>query len=109
MNQLSSYNAAPVDGPLPLPVVIPQQRPGSHDRGFMAAYSPYLQNCGIDEETMFQFIKDTNAALEGNKLLTGIQIASFGAGFAPGFIAFAVTTSVQMGAGLAKKAHVKHK
>ena len=36
-------------GPLSLPIVIPQQRPGSKDRGFMAAYAPSLEESGIGQ------------------------------------------------------------
>ncbi len=96
-------------GPLPLPIVIPQQRPGSKDRGFMAAYAPSLEESGVDQRMFLQFIDDFNTALQGNKYLAGVQVAAFGAGFAPSVIAMAVTTAVQYGAGLANKACVRNK
>lgn len=97
------------EGPLPFPVVIPQQRPGSQDRGFMAAYAPCLEYCGIDQHSFLQFIDETNTALQGNKILAGVQVVSFGVGFTPEIITTAVATGVQFGANLANKAHVKHK
>lgn len=96
-------------GPLALPIVIPQQRPGSKDRGFMAAYAPSLEESGIDQRTFLKFIDDCNTALQGNKYLAGVQVAAFGAGFAPSIIAMAVTTAVQYGVGMANKAHVRNK
>lgn len=98
-----------MDSYLSLPVVIPQQRPGSMERGFMAAYAPSLDACGIDQTTMLQFIDDCNTAVQGNKYLAGVQVVSFGVGFTPEIIVMGVATAVQAGAYLANKSHVKHK
>lgn len=43
------------------------------------------------------------------KLLTGVEVASFGASFAPETIAMAVSTAVGVSANVANKAVVKHK
>ncbi|CAG8075600.1 unnamed protein product [Penicillium nalgiovense] len=42
---------------LPCPVIIPQRRPRNKDRGFVRAYAPILQDCGIDQETFLQFLE----------------------------------------------------
>ena len=44
-------------GELPCPVIIPQRRPGSKSRGFVRAYAPVLNDCGIDEKTFMDFNK----------------------------------------------------
>ncbi|KAI3011981.1 hypothetical protein CBS147346_896 [Aspergillus niger] len=96
-------------GPLPLPVVIPQQRPGSQERGFMAAYAPALESCGIDQKTFLRFIDETNTALEGNKYLAGVQVVSLGVGFTPEVIVMGVAAAVQAGAWMANKGYVRGK
>ncbi|KAJ5602732.1 hypothetical protein N7537_005688 [Penicillium hordei] len=94
-------------GPLPLPIVIPQQRPGSQERGFMAAYAPSLESCGIDQRSFLRFIDETNTALEGNKYLAGVQVVSLGVGFTPEIIVMGVAAAVQAGAWAANKGYVR--
>lgn len=98
-----------MNGPLSLPVVIPQQRPGSQERGFMAAYAPSLEAAGIDRKTFLHFIDDCNTAFQGNKFLAGVQVVSFGVSFTPEVIVMGVSTAVQLGAHMANKGFVKHK
>jgi hypothetical protein len=98
-----------MDAPLPLPVVIPQQRMGSKDRGFMAAYAPSLRACGIDRMTFLKFIDDVNIGLEGNKYLAGVQVVAFGVGLTPDTIVMGVSTAVQAAAMIANKAAVRNK
>ncbi|KAK6813095.1 hypothetical protein P875_00095543 [Aspergillus parasiticus SU-1] len=96
-------------GPLPVPIVIPQQRPGSRERGFIAAYAPSLEACGIDRITFLRFLDECNTAVQGNKFLAGVQVVSFGVGFTPEMIVMGVATAVQAGAYFANKGHVRHK
>lgn len=98
-----------VDGPLALPVVIPQQHPGSKERGFMAAYAPCLETCDVSQITLLQFIDECNSVIQGNKTLSGVQTVSFGASFTPEMIAMGVATATQAAAYMANKTHVKHK
>ncbi|KAJ5918222.1 hypothetical protein N7454_010597 [Penicillium verhagenii] len=98
-----------IGGPLPLPIIIPQQRPGSQERGFMAAYAPSLESCGIDQRSFLRFIDETNTALEGNKYLAGVQVVSLGVGFTPELIVMGVAAAVQAGAWAANKGYVRGK
>ena len=98
-----------MDSPLPFPVVIPQQRMGSKDRGFMAAYAPSLAACGIDRMTFLKFIDDVNIGLQGNKYLAGVQVVAFGVGLTPETIVMGVSAAVQAGAMIANKAAVRNK
>ncbi|PWY86701.1 hypothetical protein BO70DRAFT_351296 [Aspergillus heteromorphus CBS 117.55] len=93
----------------PLPIVIPQQRPGSKGRGFIAAYAPSLESSGIDQWTFLQFLHDTNTALQGNKWLLGVSVVSGVASFSPEVISMAVATAIQVAATAANKAHIKYK
>jgi hypothetical protein len=52
----------PATGRLPLPVIIPQRRPENKDRGFLYAYAPMLNECGIHEETFIDFLSQLNEA-----------------------------------------------
>lgn len=94
---------------LPLPVVIPQQRPGSKERGFIAAYAPSLEHCGIDQSTFLHFVDDCNKALLGNKWLGAVQVVSLGVAFTPELIVMGVATAIQAGATIANRSHVKSK
>lgn len=42
---------------LPCPVIIPQRRPRNKDRGFVRAYAPVLQDCGISQDVFLQFLE----------------------------------------------------
>ncbi|KAE8356193.1 hypothetical protein BDV28DRAFT_165375 [Aspergillus coremiiformis] len=96
-------------GPLSVPVVIPQQRPGSRERGFIAAYAPSLEACGIDRTTLLRFLDECNTAMQGNKFLAGVQVVSFGVALTPELIVMGVATAVQAGAHIANKGHVRYK
>lgn len=43
---------------LPCPVIIPQRRPRNKDRGFVRAYAPVLEECGISQEVFLKFLQD---------------------------------------------------
>ena len=43
---------------LSCPVIIPQRRPGTKNRGFARAYAPAMADCGIDQETFLTFLKN---------------------------------------------------
>lgn len=42
---------------LPCPVIIPQRRPRSKARGFVKAYAPVLEACGVDQDTFMDFLE----------------------------------------------------
>lgn len=47
---------------LPCPVIIPQRRPRNKDRGFVRAYAPVLDECGVGQDVFLKFLKDWLAA-----------------------------------------------
>lgn len=42
---------------LPCPVILSQRRPRDKKRGFIRAYAPVLEECGIDQATFLDFLK----------------------------------------------------
>ena len=101
-------NSAPI-GTLPLPVIIPQRRPRFKSRGFVRAYSPVLQDVGIDQETFLRFLKNFHASSQANPCFNAIIVAATVAGFVPEPIVMAVTTAVQVAAGVGKEMDSRRK
>lgn len=43
---------------IPCPVIIPQRRPRNKERGFVRAYAPVLEDCGVSQDVFLKFLKD---------------------------------------------------
>lgn len=86
--------------PLPCPVIIPQRRPRKKARGFIRAYAPVLDGCGIDQTTFLSFLKNFHKSSKSSPIFPAIQIAAGIAGMAPSVIAMAVCTAAQIAAGV---------
>jgi hypothetical protein len=69
----SPYSA----GQLLLPVVITQRRPESRTKGFIRAYSPLLNDVGIDETTFLDFLSNLNKSLAPSPWIQAINLAAF--------------------------------
>ncbi|KAK3715179.1 hypothetical protein LTR37_007389 [Vermiconidia calcicola] len=90
--------------PLPCPVILPQRRPRKKARGFVRAYPPLLgQSSGISQETFLTFLENFSKSAQASPIFDIISISAAIAGFAPSVIAMAVTTAVQVGAGICKE------
>lgn len=70
-------------GSLPLPVILPQRRPRDRSRGFIRAYAPVLENCGIDQATWLAFLDTFWKASAANPWLNAINMASIATMFIP--------------------------
>jgi len=90
------------------PVIIPQRRPGSKERGFVTAYAPCLSEYDIDEAAFLGFVESCNRAVKGSPVLSAVQVVAFGVGMTPDLTVMAVTTAVQIGAGMANSMFAKH-
>lgn len=56
---------------LPQPIVIPQRRPGSRQRGFMRAYAPSLgTHANLDQQTFFKFLSDFDRAASQHAIVS---------------------------------------
>jgi hypothetical protein len=90
--------------PLPVPVIIPQRRPRKKARGFVRAYAPLLGECsGISQDTFLTFLKNFHKSSQASPIFPIIQVSAAIAGLAPSVIAMAVTTAVQIAAGVGQE------
>jgi hypothetical protein len=55
---------SPVAGRLELPVILPQRRPKSKERGFVRAYAPMLQTCGLEQAEFLDFLDGFGKAIQ---------------------------------------------
>ena len=85
-----------VAGRLPCPVIVPQRRPRDKKRGFVRAYAPVLEDCGIDQATFLDFLKTFHDASKASPTLNVINAAAAIAGLAPSAIAMGVSIAVQV-------------
>lgn len=88
-------------GQLPCPVIIPQRRPRDKKRGFVRAYAPVLEDCGINQATFLEFLKTFHQSSKEDPWLDVVNIAAAGAGLAPSAIAMGVSIAVQFAVGVA--------
>lgn len=49
---------------LPCPVILPQRRPRAKARGFVRAYAPVLEGCGINQDAFLVFLNTFDKASE---------------------------------------------
>lgn len=60
---------------LPAPVIIPQRRPNTRRRGFLAAYAPALEYCGVDQKTFLEFLDGFRSESEKGAAFNAFNIA----------------------------------
>ena len=92
---------APPIKPLPCPVIIPQRRPHSKGRGFVRAYAPVLESCGIDQGMFMDFLTAFHKASQASPVFEVIFVVGHLIGYAPTLTAMAISIPVQVGAGAA--------
>ncbi|KAG8412954.1 hypothetical protein J3458_013377 [Metarhizium acridum] len=94
---------------LPVPVIVPQRRPGERARGFIHAYAPVLENAGIDQPTFMDFIKQLNLATRPSPWIHAINVASVAVQNVPEPITIAVAISAQIATQVGLQAHSRSK
>ncbi|RFU28762.1 hypothetical protein B7463_g7589, partial [Scytalidium lignicola] len=93
--------ASAAGGKLPCPVIIPQRRPRNKKRGFVRAYAPVLEDCGIDQATFLDFLKSFHQSSKNSPWMDVVNIGAAVAGFVPSPIAMGVSIAVQVAVGVA--------
>ena len=88
-------------GKLSLPVVLPQRRPKDRSRGFIRAYAPVLENCGIDQATWLAFLDTFQKSSAANPWLNAINLASIGTMFMPHAIGLVVGYAISQATNIA--------
>ncbi|TGO59478.1 hypothetical protein BCON_0044g00380 [Botryotinia convoluta] len=86
---------------LPCPVILPQRRPRDKKRGFVRAYAPVLEDCGIDQAAFLDFLKTFYHASKSSPWLQVINAAAGIVGFVPGPITMGVSIATQFAVGVA--------
>ncbi|KAL6887995.1 hypothetical protein GGI43DRAFT_416854 [Trichoderma evansii] len=94
---------------LPMPVILPQRRPGERARGFIHAYAPLLQNVGIDQTTFMDFIRDLNLATAPSPWINAINLAAVAVQHVPEPITIAVSIAAQVTTQVSLQAHSRSK
>jgi len=88
-------------GSLLLPVVLPQRRPKDRSRGFIRAYAPVLENCGIDQATWLAFLDTFQKSSAANPWLNAINMASIATMFIPHGFGMLVSYAIQQATNVA--------
>jgi hypothetical protein len=64
MNKHPPPRYSPTAGTLEMPVVLPQRRPKNKERGFVRAYAPMLETCGIEQQEFLDFLDGFGKAIQ---------------------------------------------
>ncbi|PTB65869.1 hypothetical protein BBK36DRAFT_1169561 [Trichoderma citrinoviride] len=94
---------------LPMPVILPQRRPGERARGFIHAYAPLLQDVGIDEATFFDFIEQLNMATAPSPWINAINLAAVAVQNVPEPVSIAVSIAARVATQVGLQAHSRSK
>lgn len=89
------------------PVVIPQRRPGSKERGFIRAYAPCLEERGIGQEAFLNFLSECNQALQGSASIQAVRLGAGVISLAPDPSGISNGVSAGIGAAAAAAAVIK--
>jgi hypothetical protein len=81
---------------LSAPVVLPQRRPKNRDRGFIRAYAPALNECGIDQDMFIDFLNTAEKACQASPWLNAINLAAIGTMWMPSVTGIAVSIAIQI-------------
>ena len=94
---------------LPLPVVITQRRPESRTKGFVRAYSPLLEDVGIDQATFLDFLDNLNKSLAPSPWIQAINLAAFAGQAVPEPFTIMISIAVKKVADAASELHSRSK
>jgi hypothetical protein len=96
-------------GRLALPVVITQRRPESRTKGFVRAYSPLLDDVGIDQITFLDFLDNLNKSLAPSPWIQAINLAAFSGQMVPEPFTIMISMAVKKVADAASELHSRSK
>jgi hypothetical protein len=92
---------------LPMPVVLPQRRPKDRSRGFIRAYAPLLENCGIDQATWLEFLDSFERNSAASPWIKAVNMAGLATIPLPMGIGLAVGYAIQQGVKVATEVHAR--
>ena len=89
-------------GRLRHPVILPQRRPKDRSRGFIRAYAPLFQDCGIDQTTWLSFLDTFQKSSAASPWLNAINFAAIATNWIPSHpIALAAGYAIGKAVGIA--------
>ncbi|KAF4984089.1 hypothetical protein FZEAL_628 [Fusarium zealandicum] len=86
------------------PVILPQRRPKTRQRGFIKAYAPALDDVGITQVMFLDFLHTFDTSTQASPWLDAINLASMGLAFIPHF-PMVVSIAIQISVMAAKDIH----
>ncbi|KAL3472488.1 hypothetical protein BJX99DRAFT_262271 [Aspergillus californicus] len=92
---------------LPYPVIIPQRRPRKKDRGFVRAYAPVLDDCGLSQEVFVRFLEYLDTVNHASAWIELVFIAAQITSSIPFPAAMIVGTIVAVVAGTARELQMR--
>jgi hypothetical protein len=102
--------SAPAKKPLPCPIIIPQRRPDNNAHGFVRAYPPLLEPCGIDQTAFMTFLVNFHKSLQSSPVFPAVQVAAsiVAENITPQAISMMATVAAATGFGMGPEAPVGH-
>ncbi|KAH0840878.1 putative fad binding domain protein [Fonsecaea pedrosoi] len=107
-------NYSPGAGILEMPVILPQRRPKSKERGFIRAYAPMLQTCGVEQGEFLDFLDAFGKAIKLHPVFHAFNLACAGAVIAsdimvgPMFPVHVGAMVIHTGVELSRRQYVKY-
>lgn len=89
------------------PVILPQRRPKARSRGFIRAYAPVLESCGIDQAMFLEFLDTFEKASQASPWLNTINLAGIGTMFIPGVAGFLTGAAIQLSVSIAMEVQAR--
>ena len=89
------------------PVILPQRRPKARSRGFIRAYAPVLEPCGIDQAMFLGFLDTFEKASQASPWLNTINLAGIGTMFIPGVAGFLTGAAIQLSVSVAMEVQAR--
>jgi hypothetical protein len=96
--------------PLPCPIIIPQRRPNNNAHGFVRAYPPLLEPCGIDQTAFMTFLVNFHKSLQSSPVFPAVQVAAsvVAENITPQAISMMATVAAATGFGMGPEAPTGH-
>ena len=94
---------------LPLPVILPQRRPGTKVRGFVRAYSPILEESDISQDSFLGFLKFFNKAAQASPIFDAVMIATPIAAAYPDLVIGIGIQAVQVAVGIGQEIQERYR
>lgn len=88
-------------GKMPLPLVLLQRKPKDRSRGFIRAFAPVLENCGINQAAWLVFLDAFQKSSAASPWFNAINMASIGTIFTPHMIGLVVGHAIQQATNMA--------